>query len=315
MRGAILLAAVVSLGGLGALRAAGAAPSALKEPGRPSAQQGGWAIYAGASPFGAGAATFLIGDDWAPRLFERAPADLPIGAQGRMIWHGDAERPLPQIDEFDAAEVPVRPADLAEGAGEPAIFQGRARAGCVMLLRALAPGDPRVLALVKRWYKQKELTPAEWAFALRAGGFPKALQAAAKTEPESAYELLGEHLQARRFGAARALLHGRGKKLEPLLAARHDEAEVGCAPVATARDGAEPTGLPWARLLELAAQFAEGKKGPARKGLQALLRKTPRLRESLCLDAPDRLPDHELFRPERPRALLRQIPGFLDLLR
>ncbi|MCS6915982.1 MAG: hypothetical protein RMK29_08670 [Myxococcales bacterium] len=274
-----------------------------------SDEQSSWALYAGPSPYGDGSSIFLVGESWTPLLLAGAPGDIPPGSQGYLVHRRQATRPLRQVKSFNPAEVPLRVEDLAVGDEEPAVLSGRPRPAAALLLIGLCgPGDKRVLTQLQFWRKKQELTAAEWAFLLRAGGFHRALAAEAKRDAHAAHQLLGQLWQEQRWAEARALLARSGKRIDPILAVRHDTAEVDCAPVRTARDQMAPTGLSWVQLLRAAALFAQGKRIDARRDLRKLLQRTPRLRESICLTAPVRLPDHELFVGERPRVLLFQVP-------
>lgn len=310
----LCLAPGIDLAGpAGVARAASAAAS------KPAAEEaGGFAVYAGPAPFGSpGRVVFLMGDEWTPQVFTDPPEGLDLGAQGRLTWRvlrGSAPR---QAVHFDATEVPLQRDNLLpeeRGAPEPAVWKNRSRLGAVLLLHAMAPRRPEVLELAQRWHKAHELTGNEWAYTLRLLDQKKALIALARSDGAAAYGQLAQLFAAGRWAEARGWLKKKGKLIEPVAAARHDQGEPDCAPVAAARGGVAPTGLSWVRLLGAAVAHAQGKRPEARKLLGQVKARTPRLRESIVPRAGAADPPDELFLPERPRALLARAPGFLALL-
>lgn len=261
---------------------------------------------------------FLVGPEGEPRLYLRGsalPASLPVGSRG-TLQASETDHPelAPTAVGFRAEGEPVRDPFGLEAEGV------RSKPGWLLLVRALAGGDPRLKERAREWRGAGVLSGFDAAYFARAMGWAAELAEAGRGSDAGAYELLTARIAGKEWAAAGLLLRDRRAGLDLWAAEIHNlrDRRYRAPVLAPSVKKGKPSRvrMSWAELLEIGTIHESGRTAEAKAAWEAFRKAYPDWEEAFRYGPMEGFepPLRELWKPDRPEALLRQIGGLWEWL-
>lgn len=256
---------------------------------------------------------FLTGEVAEPVLLavDRAPPELlsiAPGTPGTLEFEStDHAEVTPAALRFEPSGGPrARPDDL----------RGRPGVAWILLARALAPASPRLVADVRYARERGELDDFDEAYALRLLGAVDALRAAPGAP--AAWEYLTFVWDAKSWPEVSALFADRRDLLEARAFEIHNDRDTRHRSPLLPPSGKPERGpgvrMSWTGLLEAAALHAQGRLDEAQAAWARFRKAFPRWRKAVFFGSLEGFapPLRELWKPDRPQALLERSGAFWE---